>query len=257
VTRTVVIAPHPDDEVLGCAAMLYGSSATVVHVTDGVPPWTPPDERDEVRSTRQAESTRAWEALSSEVQRLALGFGDLVAWQSVEAIRDSLCEVIEDTGATRIFLPAYQRGHPDHDASYLAAALARERLPEGENRTWWVYGLYGFDPERRLRFGWLPPDAYGQSEARAEEDLLEVKGQALRQFASQVWPGSALDLWLCEPVAEWFAPLPARWDRLPAVPCFYDEELQFGRHGASLTAVESALQAVLASRAGWPGSDHR
>jgi hypothetical protein len=112
-----------------------------------------------------------------------------------------------------------------------------------------VYGLYGFDPERRLRFSWLPPDVYGPSEARGSEDLLDAKGRALRQFDSQVWPGSALDLWLSEPTAEQFAPLPARWDVPPAVPCYYDEELQFGRHGASMAIVESAFQQVLAARA--------
>jgi LmbE family N-acetylglucosaminyl deacetylase len=248
-SRTVVIAPHPDDEVLGCSAVLHRGAATVVHVTDGVPPWTPAEEREDVRRTRQAESTRACESLSSEVRLRPLGFADLVAWGAVEEICDSLCEVIGAADVERVFLPAYQRGHPDHDASYLAGALARERLPENENRTWWVYGLYGFDPERRLRFGWLPPDPYGPSEARGGDNLLEAKGHALRQFASQVWPGSALDLWLNDPVPEWFAPLPARWHVLPAVPCFYDEELQFGRHGASLAVVESAFHRVLAARA--------
>lgn len=248
-TPDIVIAPHPDDEVLGCSAVLYRRAATVVHVTDGVPPWTPADEREEVRSTRQSESTRAWESLSSEVRRLPLGFGDLVAWQAVEEIRDSLCEVIGAAGAARVFLPAYQRGHPDHDATYLAGALARERLPEDQNRTWWVYGLYGFDPDRRVRFGWLPPEPYGPSEARADDDLLEAKGHALRQFASQVFPGSALDLWLVEPVAEWFAPLPAGWDLLPGVPCYYDEELDFGSHGVSQEVVESAFRQALAARA--------
>jgi hypothetical protein len=187
--------------------------------------------------------------LSSEVRPRPLGFGDLVAWQAVEAISDSLCQVISAEGATRVFLPAFQRGHPDHDASYLAGALARERLPEAENRTWWVYGLYGFDPERRLRFGWLPAEPYGPAEARGGDELFEAKGRALRQFSSQVWPGSALDLWLGEPVAEWFAPLPARWEVRPELPCFYDEELQFGRHGASMAVVESAFARALGARA--------
>ena len=57
---TVVVAPHPDDEVLGCSAVLLGASATVVHVTDGVPPWTAATEWDSVRSARRTESERAW-----------------------------------------------------------------------------------------------------------------------------------------------------------------------------------------------------
>ncbi len=128
--------------------------------------------------------------------------------------------MIAEVGAGRVFLPAYQRGHPDHDASYLAGALAHDRLSDDGDRSWWVYGLYGFDPERRLRFGWLPPDPYGPSEARGGEDLLKAKGEALHRHTSQVWPGSALDLWLREPTDEWFAPLPARWDDLPALPMF-------------------------------------
>ncbi|MBO0727999.1 MAG: PIG-L family deacetylase [Acidimicrobiaceae bacterium] len=246
---TLVVAPHPDDEVLGCSAVLHQSSVTVVHVTDGVPPWTASDARAEIRSARRTESARAWQALSCTARALPLGFGDLVAWQAVEEVCECLCEVIAAAGAARVFLPAYQRGHPDHDASYLAGAMAHDRLPDDPERTWWVYGLYGFDPERRLRFGWLPPDPYGSSETRGGDDLLGVKGQALRQFASQVWPGSALDRWLREPTAERFAPLPVQWDALPAVPSFYDEELRFGRHGASLAVVESAFQQVLAARA--------
>jgi LmbE family N-acetylglucosaminyl deacetylase len=247
-TSDLVVAPHPDDEVLGCSAVLYRSSATVVHVTDGVPPWTSKDAREELRSTRQRESARAWEALSSEVQPRPLGFGDLVAWQAVEEVCERLCEVIVEAGASRVFLPAYQRGHPDHDASYLAGALAHDRLHHDADRTWWVYGLYGFDRERRLRFGWLPPDPYGPSQARGGQELFAAKGQALRQHASQVWPGSALDLWLCEPTDERFAPLPARWDDLPALPCFYDEEVQFGRHGAAVEVVEATFRRVLSAR---------
>ena len=58
-----------------------------------------------------------------------------------------------------------------------------------------------------------------------------------------------LGLWLAQPAAERFAPLPAGWDALPALPSFYDEQLGFGRHGASLAAVESVFQRVLAARA--------
>ena len=245
----IVVAPHPDDEVLGCASVLHRAAATVIHVTDGVPPWTAAAARDEFRSARQAESVRAWECLSSQVEVCQLGFGDLTAWQAVEDISDSLCEVIGSSRAPDVYLPAYQRGHPDHDATYLAGAIARDRLVSESGRRWWVYGLYGFDAARRLRFGWLPPQAYGRSRVQGDRsDALRVKDQALRQFSSQLWPGSALDLWLSAPVAEEVAPLPVRWDALPALPFFYDEQLNFGRHGASASAVESSFRRVLAAR---------
>jgi LmbE family N-acetylglucosaminyl deacetylase len=247
---TTVVAPHPDDEVLGCSAALFGASATVVHVTDGVPPWTASNGRDGLRSARQTESARAWASLSSRVDCVRLGFEDLGAWQLVEEVAGCLAGVIGSRATDRVYLPAYQRGHPDHDATYIAGALARQQLGCPSGIQWWVYALYGLDAERRLRFGWLPPEMYGPAEVRADRaGILETKGQALHQFTSQVWPGSVLDRWLQHPMPEQVAPLPTTWDSVPTLPCFYDEELGFARHGASAAEVEAAFTRALVTRA--------
>jgi LmbE family N-acetylglucosaminyl deacetylase len=247
---TVVVAPHPDDEVLGCTAILHQAAATVIHVTDGVPPWTPAAEREALHAARRAECLDAWASLGSTVEPLQLGFGDLEAWRSVPDIADSLAAAIDSTAnATDIYVPAFQRGHPDHDATYLAAALAREKLGRRATPTWWVYGLYGFDSGRQLRFGWLPPDLYGPIGGRADTaPMLEAKAGALREYSSQVWPDSALDLWIQSPVAEYYAPLPTGPVRLPdlrSLPCYYDEELGFGEHGASTSIVEKEFRRAL------------
>jgi LmbE family N-acetylglucosaminyl deacetylase len=247
-SQKLVVAPHPDDEVLGCSSVLHRSSVTVVHVTDGVPPWTGGEDREHLEAQRGAESFDAWAILSSDVHRVQLGFDDLAAWRVVDQIVPSLAGVISSVAPEEVYLPAYQAGHPDHDASYLAGALVREMLGTYPTRAWWVYGLYGFDESCRLRFGWLPPALYGHIEVRGHEpDFLRTKAEALRRFTSQVWPDSALDQWIRNPVPERFAPVPASWDRLPSLPCFYEEELGFGRHGASAAAVEGAFQRVLAS----------
>ena len=244
----LVVAPHPDDEVLGCSSMIRGTSATVVHVTDGVPPWTSAEARQQLATRRRAEAQEAWSALSARVDLLRLGFGDLQAWQSVRDVARSLAAAISAVDPAIVVLPAYQRGHPDHDATYLAAALARDALGgDGGRRRWLVYGLYGFDLGRRLRFGWLPSDIYGPTEVRgAGDEALAAKADALRRFTSQVWPGSALDLWQRAPAAEPYARLPDDWASLPDLPCYYDEALDFGRYGASAVAVEAAFAPVTA-----------
>lgn len=248
-TTTVVVAPHPDDEVLGCTAVLHRAAVTVIHVTDGVPPWTPAAERDALHAGRRAECHDAWTSLGSQVEPVELGFGDLEAWRSVPQIAEALCAVLDGAvvdNPGHVYVPAYQRGHPDHDATYLAGALAREKLGPKAPFTWSVYGLYGFDADRRFRFGWIPPDIYGPIDIRADDPAtLEAKGRALREYSSQVWPDSALDLWLQSPAPEHFAPLPAEWARLPDLPCYFDEELGFGEHGASAARVEKTFRRAI------------
>jgi LmbE family N-acetylglucosaminyl deacetylase len=249
VSSTLLVAPHPDDEVLGGSAVMRDGPVTVVHVTDGVPPWIDAAERSTWRSARQAECVRAWRTLSAEAECVHLGYPDLRAWQSVTELAVSLREVALASSAGTVFLPAYQRGHPDHDATFLAGALAAESLA-GRGIAWWVYGLYGLDSDRRLRFGWLPPTPFPTAVGRGDPDLLSVKGQALRQFTSQLWPDSALERWLSNPSPEQFAPLPRHWRRIPPGPSFYDEELGFGRHGAAAAVVEATFARVLGAAAG-------
>jgi LmbE family N-acetylglucosaminyl deacetylase len=245
VSTTLLVAPHPDDEVLGGSAVMRDGPVTVVHVTDGVPPWTDARERSAVRSARRAECAQAWRMLSAEAEWVQLDYPDLRAWRSVEELAVCLRQVAVASSAERVFLPAYQRGHPDHDATFLAGALASESLV-GRGISWWVYGLYGLDSSRRLRFGWLPPAEFPGVVRRGDRDLLSAKDQALRQFTSQLWPDSALDRWLGNPSPERFAPLPIVWRRLPAGPSFYDEQLGFARHGAGADVVEATFARVLA-----------
>ena len=79
--RMVVVAPHPDDEILGCGGLLHhavgqGIDVSVVAVTDGEacypgePWWTP----ERLRSARRAELAAALGELGIPVLHLPPGY---------------------------------------------------------------------------------------------------------------------------------------------------------------------------------------
>lgn len=128
-SRVVVVAPHPDDEVLGVGGLLRllsdrGVAALVVAVTDGEAshPGSPTLAPEQLRDRRADERLDALDRLgvAAEVQRLGLPDGGVAGDESAlaTALRglvraDDWC-VATWTGD----------GHPDHEAVGRAAAAA-------------------------------------------------------------------------------------------------------------------------------------
>lgn len=128
-SRLVVVAPHPDDEVLGVAGLLLhaaqaGVPVTIVAVTDGEAShpgsaWT----GERMAARRRAESASALRHLGladARVHRCAIGDG------TVADHEDHLAEVLGDLlepGASCVATWRHD-GHPDHDATGRAAARA-------------------------------------------------------------------------------------------------------------------------------------
>ncbi|CAO5190423.1 putative LmbE-like protein [Frankia sp. AiPs1] len=207
----LVVAPHPDDETLGCAVAVIrkravGTPVTIVIVSDGSkaePVTLPPDELVEVR---EAETRRACAVLGvTETDVLFLGFPDSELGGSLDAIASRLAEIIRARRPAQILVPASCEGHPDHDATHDAAtqaAAAAEftgQLLEYTVWFWthwpWTRG-YGtrdrsanrllFEPVRRLREGRpLLVDARG---------LRERQRRALAEHATQVGTGDPGDV---------------------------------------------------------------
>jgi LmbE family N-acetylglucosaminyl deacetylase len=245
VTRRFVVAPHPDDEVLGASHVLRGGDVTVVHVTDGVPPWLDEDEGLRLRRRRQAECDAAWRALGANVDDVvSFGLADLRAWREVDEIAERLTDLVGRAPGSTMYVPAHQGGHPDHDAIFAAAILARRRGSGGKR--WRTYSLYGYDPGNRLVFGELDDQHYpGSSSVELSEVERSAKHAALACFGSQLRPDSVVQRWLDSPATvESVAPLPFE---LPSsvVAAFYDEELDFDRHGVTAARVDVALRAAL------------
>lgn len=122
----LVLAPHPDDEVFGCAGALMGHHAngdtiTIVVVTDGGAGSTVGGYVEE----RRAESERAAEVLgvpAPEFWGLAdrsLAYG--------EALTARIQAALAQTGATFVYLPSPTDLHPDHRAVGLSGLEAVRR----------------------------------------------------------------------------------------------------------------------------------
>lgn len=131
--RVVMVAPHPDDEILGAGGLLRllagrGATVDVVAVTDGDAshPDSPTVTPVELAPRRQAESTRALAQLGLDdvgLHRLGLGDGRVAATES--RLADRLAGVLGDADDSVWCLSTWDGdGHPDHEATGRAAGAA-------------------------------------------------------------------------------------------------------------------------------------
>ena len=127
--RTVVIAPHPDDEALACGGLLAllalaGTEAHVVLVTDGAAshPGSASFPPARLAAVREAEIRAAVRVLGHGANVHALGLPDGAAPRpgepgfadATERLRTLLARLAPDT----LVLPWRRDPHPDHVATW-------------------------------------------------------------------------------------------------------------------------------------------
>lgn len=134
--RTLVLVAHPDDEAVGCGALLQRmADPLVVFATDGAPRsesfWQNYGSREDYALTRYAEADTALKTVG--VQRF--GFlleSDRIADQelflNLECAYEALRQVIEEERPEAILGLAYEGGHPDHDSCCFLASVAAEQF---------------------------------------------------------------------------------------------------------------------------------
>ena len=123
----LVVAPHQDDEVIGCGGAMAlqrrnGRAVKVVVLQDGA------DEHQQVLMTREAlcerrnEESRAAARVIDAEEPSFLGKRDLRA--DTPAVAAALREIIESRRADVVFTPFVLDGDRDHRASNVALAMA-------------------------------------------------------------------------------------------------------------------------------------
>ena len=127
--RIVVLAPHMDDETLGCGGTIArhvqaGAQLTVVFLTDGrhggesCPEWSGAQRRDkerEIVGIRKSEARRAADVLGVK----SLQFLDAEDMRLNADVRVSklLRAILEQEQPDCVYLPSFLEQHPDHRAA--------------------------------------------------------------------------------------------------------------------------------------------
>jgi LmbE family N-acetylglucosaminyl deacetylase len=185
----LVLAPHPDDESLGCGGLIAacvaaGRSPLVAILTDGAGshPRSRAFPADRLRAVRAQEARQAVAALGLPEDRLAfLEQPDTAApheGPAFDAVVAKLLALVEGEAAcTAIFAPWRHDPHCDHEAASLIAAAVAEKAGIRHR----AYPVWGWT----LADDTAIPEAPGPGWRLNVEAFLPAKQNAIRAHQSQ------------------------------------------------------------------------
>lgn len=130
--NVLVVAPHPDDEAIGCGGTVIGhaEAGDRVHVTFLTSGELALKDRpaDEVRDLREREAVHAAAVLGVE-DHLFLRLPDYGLGDDLDGGAAALAEVVKRFVPERIYVPHAEEWHPDHRAAL--AITSRVALAQG------------------------------------------------------------------------------------------------------------------------------
>ena len=171
----LVVAPHPDDEAIGCGGAIClhlerRQRVDVVFLTSGERGLRCSSD-DDARAIREAEALAASEVLGvNQVDFLRLP--DLELSENIEAGAAALARLIEARPPRIIYLPHPAESHPDHAASVPIVGGALAKLKARQRPELWAYEV------------WSPMDRYDWIEDVTP--VMPIKLRAIACYGSQL-----------------------------------------------------------------------
>lgn len=182
--RAIIVAPHPDDEVLACGGLLQllhaqGTHTILLAVTDGDAshPGSTLLTPAELSRLRPQETVAAMQALGVAPHILRARIGDGQISVAMDELHKLLLQLLQPGDV--VFTTWRKDGHPDHEACGLAASLATRSCHARlvEMPVWsWHWALPG---DRRL------PWRHARR-LELDADVLQRKQQAVACFQTQL-----------------------------------------------------------------------
>jgi LmbE family N-acetylglucosaminyl deacetylase len=187
----LVLAPHPDDETLGCGGLVASIASThatwLAWCSDGsrspLPPLPGGAVHVDLAAVRAQEARRAAETLGIAPHRLRfLGLPDGGLRRNADRLRRALRSLADEIRPGTVLAPFRFDRHPDHEETSRAAAATFGTQAGTMLLEYFVYPrarlVPGGDVRRHVRAGSLV-------EFRPDPAARERKKEALRRFETQ------------------------------------------------------------------------
>lgn len=139
----MVLAPHPDDEVIGCGGSLYkhhlaGGEITCIYMTDGNKGCDDTISNAECASIRREEALQAGKVIGIQ-RHIFMGNRDMELKNS-QNNRQQLTDIIREVRPDIVYLPSFMDHHPDHQATNdIFIAVIRRLNPDMECHAYEVW----------------------------------------------------------------------------------------------------------------------
>jgi LmbE family N-acetylglucosaminyl deacetylase len=181
----LVVAPHPDDEVLGCGGIIKkyskkNNGVYVLVVTRGAPAMYSYDKIKNVRN----EALSAHQILGVKETRFFDFYAPELDITSNSAIAIAIAGLIKEWEITDLFLPHRGDIHHDHGAVFKAGLVAARPIANCTVRNIYCY-------ETLSETEWAPPfgdDAFIPNHFINITNEMEAKLDSMQCFKSQIKP---------------------------------------------------------------------